>query len=181
MSSWAGSHGQCWIALSKLLRVFIGECSAVLWFCSMAEGLGSSACTTLHCENPRGSVCSCCSFITGNIDMLQFSRLYHPNTETVSSTIILLTSVIKILAYWMLHCCFCVEWWYTKPPKIFFLFYSGTVLLHLVWVEKKMFTFCVSSDCSSFKWLRKQLQRFWDTFSSWGALMYLTGEECENA
>lgn len=150
----------------------------MLWFRSMAKGLGSLACTTLHCENLRGSVCSCCSFITGNIDMLQFSRSYHQNTESSSSTIILLTYVMKILAYWMLHCCFCVEWWYAKPPKIFFLFCSGTVLLHSIWI-KKMFTFCVSSGCGSFKWLQKQLQseKFSDTFSWRGALMYLLKEK----
>lgn len=110
--------------------------------------------------------------------MLQFSCLYHQNTESSSSTIILLTYATKILAYWMLHCCFCVEWWYAKPPKTLCLSCSGTVVLHSIWI-KKMFTFCVSSDCGSFKWLQEQLQseKFWDTFSSSDALMYLLQEK----
>lgn len=41
-----------------------------------------------------------------------------------------------------------------------------------------MFTFYVSSDCGSSKWLQKQLQseKFWDT-SSGGALLYLLQEK----
>lgn len=138
----------------------------------MAKGLGSLACTTLHCENPRGSVCSCCSFITGNIDMLQFSCSYHQNSETISSTIILLT--------YKDPCILNVVWNDGMPnhPK-YFSFFIVELFCCIQYELKNMFTFCVSSDCGSFKWLQKQLQseKFWDTFTSWGALMYLLQEK----
>lgn len=57
--------------LSQLFRVLTGECSAMLWCSSMAKGK-SLACTTLYCENPRGSVCSCCSLLVETLTCCSF-------------------------------------------------------------------------------------------------------------
>lgn len=113
--------------LSFLLRVLIGECSAMLRFSSVAKDWEVWP-APLHPVKTQGILCTaaaallletltCCNFLVQKTEN-------HQNTETISSTIILLTYLIKILAYWMLHCCnsCCVEWWYAKlPPKFFFL------------------------------------------------------------
>lgn len=170
--------------LSFLLRVLIGECSAMLRFSSVAKDWEVWP-APLHPVKTQGILCTaaaallletltCCNFLVQKTEN-------HQNTETISSTIILLTYLIKILAYWMLHCCnnCCVEWWYAKLPKK--IFFCGIVLLCSERIKKYVYLFLSVQTVAVLSGYRNQWKVLGYFFIKRCPNVSLTGKERGNA
>lgn len=113
-------------------------------------------------------------------------------TLTCCNFLVHITRTLKVaplqLSCWLMlwrslhiECCIVASVWNDGMPNHpkYSSFFVVELFYCIQYEFKKMFTFCVSSDCGSFKWLQKQLQseKFSDTFSWRGALMYLLQEK----